>query len=373
MQGIRVSNKISDHIIFAACATALTLALASAAGEGNPEAGGAKFLGNQSCSTSGCHGGAGPIHGTLTKFQQEDRHVRALGTLATPRSARMGEALKIPDVTTSLLCTSCHAPVFTVPVEFRAEDLKTEEGIGCASCHQSTGSWLRTHTRTDLNHLQKVAAGMRDLRSAYARANACVACHQVIQPELVEIGRHPRLIFELDGQLASEPPHWSDPAASDGGRTWIVGQAVAWREAAAARSSGRDGSKGALERENALAWLVPRAFAADASSGPKTPDEFARDADKNWGASRGIEGLRRLAAASDDFLDPSVAKLEQAYRAERLVLGLDRLLAALPDRKRAETVSDTLDRLFDAAQSIEDFDPGKFANLLAEFSAQLNG
>jgi hypothetical protein len=361
-----------SKILFSAFGIGLTFSLGIGASDANSETSQSKFLGTQSCSTSGCHGGAGPIHGTVARFKSEDRHVRSFGTLATPRSARMGEALNIADVTTSSRCTSCHAPVFSVPAEFRAENLRTDEGIGCASCHQSTEAWLRTHTRTDLNHLEKVAAGMRNLRSAYARANACVACHQVIQPELIEKGRHPRLIFELDGQLASEPPHWSEASGNDGGKTWIVGQAVAWREAAAARADGRDHSEGAVEREKALAWLVQRAVSHIVASGTKTPDDIAKEADRNWGISQSADAMRRLAASADDFRDASLTKMEQAYRAERLVLGLDRLLASWPDAKRVERANDSLERLFAAAQSIEDFDSTRFADLLTEFAGLVN-
>lgn len=40
---------------------------------------------------------------------------------------------------------------------------------------------------------------MRDLRNLYARANACVACHQNVDPEILKAG-HPELVFELDRQ-----------------------------------------------------------------------------------------------------------------------------------------------------------------------------
>jgi hypothetical protein len=308
-----------------------------------------KILGNASCSTSGCHGGAGPVHGTVAKFTREDPHARAFATLATPRSARMGEALGIADVTASPSCTACHAPAANVPAALRGEDLRIEDGVGCASCHESSDTWLRAHTRRDLDHAQKVAAGMRDLRGAQARAEACVACHQVIEPRLVEVGRHPRLIFELDGQLAAQPPHWREVHGVDGAKFWLVGQAVAWREAAAARAGGRDTSAGAAEREAA--------------------QEIAREVDQKWTAGQGVVALRRLAGSAEAFRDPAVSRLEQAYRAERLVLGLDRLLAAWPERARASAAGPALDKLFAAAQSVPDFEPGAFAALLEELAA----
>jgi len=328
-----------------------------------------RILGNASCATSGCHGGAGPVHGVTAAFLRADPHARAFATLATPRSARMGEALGIADVRTSVSCTACHAPAANVPEALRGADLEVADGVGCASCHESTGRWLRTHTRPELSHAEKVAAGMRDLGSPLARADACVACHQVIEPRLVETGRHPRLIFELDGQLAAEPPHWRATQGWDGAKAWFIGQAVAWREIAAARASGSDTLAGAAERERALEWLVRRA-GGEAPDTRLAPDAVAHGAEMYWTREPG-EGaamLQRLAAVGGDFRDASVSRLEQAYRAERLVLGLDRLLAAWPERARATAAGPALDKLFAAAHSVPDFEPVTFAGLLEVFS-----
>lgn len=210
---------------------------------------------------------------------------------------------------------------------------------------------------------------MRDLRTAYARANACVACHQVIEPRLVDAGRHPRLIFELDGMIAAEPRHWREVHGWDGAKAWLVGQAVAWREAGAVRAAGRDESAGAVERERALAWLV-RTAGEQVLLGAqeKGPDELARELEAHWSSEHGAVVLRRLALSAGEFRDPSVTRLEQAYRAERLVLGLDRLLAAWPERARATACGPLLDRLFAAAQSVPDFEPEEFAARLESFS-----
>jgi hypothetical protein len=213
---------------------------------------------------------------------------------------------------------------------------------------------------------------MRDLRTAYARANACVACHQVIEPRLVDAGRHPRLIFELDGMIAAEPPHWREVHGWDGAKAWLVGQAVAWREAAAVRAAGRDDSAGAAERERALDWLVRRAAEQVLlSAQEKGPDELARELEARWATEHGAVVLRRLALSAGEFRDSSVTRLEQAYRAERLVLGLDRLLAAWPERAAAKVCSPALDRLFAAAQSVPDFAPESFATRLDEFEKAL--
>ncbi|MCX6938841.1 MAG: multiheme c-type cytochrome [Verrucomicrobia bacterium] len=337
-----------------------------------------KILGNASCGTSGCHGGAGAVGGVGERFKSRDGHARAFATLASARSARMGEVLGLADVTASASCTVCHAPAAGVPELMRGGDLLVADGVGCASCHESTDSWLRTHTRPELSHAEKVASGMRDLRSPLARAEACVACHQVIESRLVEQGRHPRLIFELDGQLASEPRHWREVHGWDGAKAWFVGQAVAWREAAAARASGRDTLAGVDERERALAWLVRRAAGAtglgagalDVAGGEA--DGLARAAEAGWKTADGERVLYALAGCAAEFTAEEVSVREQAYRAERLVLALDRLLAAWPERARANGAGPQLANLFAAAQSVPDFEPQKFAGLMAEFARVLS-
>jgi hypothetical protein len=98
-----------------------------------------------------------------------------------------------------------------------APDALVSEGVSGGSCHGPAEAWLRSHTRSDLTHADRVASGMRDLRSLYHRANACVACHQTLEPEIVAVGRHPVLYFELDGQAHSQPKHWREPAADRSG------------------------------------------------------------------------------------------------------------------------------------------------------------
>ena len=56
-----------------------------------------------------------------------------------------------------------------------------------------------------------------------------------------------------------------------------------------------------------------------------------------------------------------------ARRAERLVLGLDRLVSGLGSVAADPGLNRALERLFDAAQSLPDFDPNQFADNLKEF------
>ena len=85
-----------------------------------------------------------------------------------------------------------------------------------------------------------------------------------------------------------------------------------------------------------------------------------------------LELLKKLAASHPAFLELAVAKPVQAYRAERLVLALDRLLASLPAKQRPMAAGAALDRLFQLAQSIPEFDPADFARELAAFEKTLN-
>ncbi len=81
--------------------------------------------------------------------------------------------------------------------------------------------------------------------------------------------------------------------------------------------------------------------------------------------------MSALAKLSDSFRDNSISQPLQARRAERLVLALDRLVAALPELKNNEPMQSALNQLFKLAQSVPDFDPKQFANALADFSIKL--
>src|SRR4051812_45701272 len=189
-----------------------------------------KFLGSQSCSASSCHGGAGEKSNQYTIWSTHDfHHARPYATLETARSERLAEVLKIGNPTQSSRCTVCHTPFQTVPAERLGHDAKIAEGISCETCHGPAENWIRSHTRPDYKHANRVAAGMRDLKNLYVRANTCVACHQNIDPEIRAAG-HPELIFEMDGQSATMPRHWSKSNDKPGPQIWLVGQLVALRE-----------------------------------------------------------------------------------------------------------------------------------------------
>lgn len=338
---------------------------------------------------AGCHGKADERSRQYISWSQHDAHSRAYATLTTARAARMAEALKIDKPAENARCTACHAPLQTVAPALLAPEAHVAEGVSCASCHGASGDWLRSHTRPDYTHRDRVAAGLRELGNPYARANACVACHQNTEPSLVAVGRHPALLFELDGQTRSQPPHWREAVGYDGAQAWFVGQVVALRELSAALRDGKIDAARETRRWQALLWLVQRSgldygmpeldglaqtvSPAVLATAAQAADRLAQRAAETWAPGQTMAALKRLAATKSDFLNTDVAALTHACRAERLVLALDRLLAALPADARPAAVSARLDTLFRLVQSQPDFRPAQFSVALGALAQSLGG
>lgn len=347
-----------------------------------------KFLGAQSCSTSGCHGGAGELSKQFTIWAQYDfHHQRPVATLTTARSERLASVLKIANPTKDARCTACHAPFQTVPAALLDKGVRITEGVSCESCHGPAENWLLSHTRKDYTHADRVHTGMRDLKNPYVRANTCVACHQNVNSDLLRAG-HPELIFELDGQAVTQPKHWRKELDKPGPQLWFVGQAVALREMSWQLATEKNPHSEATNRWAGLLWLLWQAqwangnefkFAlkswaveeADFAAARRWADQLARTAAEwEWTEVRTRLTLATLARTAVDFEAGEVPQALQARRAERLVLALDRLTQALPATKKP-AVSEALNRLFAGAQSLPDFDPNQFANDLKEFHARV--
>lgn len=340
--------------------------------EKNP---GTQFLGMNSCSSSSCHGGAAEKKNECVIWLKQDFHSRAFATLTTARSARLGEVLKMGSPKTDARCTSCHAPFQTVPSTQQRKRLDATAGVSCETCHGPAESWLRSHTRSDFTHVDRVNAGMRDLKNLYVRANSCVACHQNVSSNLLAAG-HPELIFELDGQSVSEPKHWSESTNWSGAQTWLVGQAVALREMSWELSKTPNDEK-LRQKWSGLFWLLAKiqdgqiSAALGANEVQKWSDDLARKAaEREWSPELTRKILHSLANTRDDFQTKDLPQPIQARRAERLVLAMDRLVLA-SDNKLKPAVESELNELFSLVQSLPDFDPAKFAQALGSFSNKL--
>ena len=351
----------------------------------------AKFLGANSCASTGCHGGGGPGQNQFLVWSLKDFHSqRPVATLTTARAKQIAAALDIQDATADARCTSCHAPLREVPENLRGTNFQVSEGVSCKSCHGPAENWLRSHTRKDYARTDRTAAGLRDLQNFYVRANTCVACHQVLSEPLVKAG-HPELVFELDGQSVAEPKHWSAAKNGNGAQAWLVGQAVALREMSWQLTREESPTQNEINRWAALVWLMETAAPKHAGkSVPPTtaPEAVIRarqiqpeiDQDAREGAGEIAKQelanstramLSLLANTSGDFRDVTISQPVQARRAERLVLALDRLVAALPELKTNEPVQAALNQLFKFAQSVPDFDPKQFGEALQKFSVAL--
>jgi hypothetical protein len=92
----------------------------------------------------------------------------------------------------------------------------------------------------------------------------------------------------------------------------------------------------------------------------------------NWTDDMTRKMLLAAADTSESFRDGSVSQNLQARRADRLVLALDRLVAALPELKNNEPVQSALKELFKLAQSVPDFDAKQFAAALEKFATALH-
>ena len=345
----------------------------------------ARFLGANACASSGCHGGGGPRQNQFLIWSLKDFHShRPVATLGSARSRQIGEALQMAEPAREPRCTTCHAPLEEVPEARRGPGFQTAEGVSCESCHGAAEGWLRTHTRTDLTRADRTAAGLRDLRDLYVRANTCAACHQVVSRALLQAG-HPELQFELDGQSVAEPAHWATRTSAPPAQVWFVGQAVALREMSwqLRTESGPDAKLAA--RWGALVWLLqkldgwqpqwPTLAKIPAQPTPEalqlahvTSDALARlGAELTWNDELTRAALARLAHSAADFSVPGQPGEAAARRAERLVLALDRLLGA--NHSAAES---PLNLLFRQAQSVPDFAPVQFAATLEQLASALD-
>jgi hypothetical protein len=349
------------------------------------------YLGAPSCASSACHGGGGSNQNQYLVWSQRDFHSqRPVATLATARSRQIAAALAIPDPAADTRCTTCHAPLDAVPAARRGPGFSVAEGVSCETCHGPAENWLRAHTRTDWTHADRVAAGLRDLQNLYVRANTCVACHQTVSLALLSAG-HPEGMFELDGQSAAEPRHWTESAASSHAQIWFVGQAAALRELSWQLSREPRDDDRLIARWRALLWLLqkldglnpaltglknisPEARPENYLAAQRAADSLARAAATSslWNDALARQALIRLTGTAGEFVADTNAGELPARRAERLVLALDRLLLAQNAATPASSgANHELDELFKLAQSVPDFRPADFATALTRFAATL--
>ncbi len=360
------------------CAALLAAPLAAAR---NAEPIAEEFVGVAGCSSSSCHGGAGPQRNQVITWKRDDFHARAFAILTNARSARMAEALGGPAAPENARCTVCHSPFQAVAAARLQPSARPDEGVSCESCHGAAEGWLRGHTRPDWNRAIALGAGLRDLADLYGRANACVACHQNIDADLVAAG-HPHLLFELDRQGAAQPPHWTDPPENRGARAWLVGQSVALRELSWKLALAPQPDPQVHAQWDGLRWLFGLIHAAAPALGPfdaNSPyasmqtqaDAMARRIAAGALPPQTVPLLRQTLAAAaleQNANEPGGPALFE--RAQRLLFALDRLTLAA-EGARTPDLEKALSALRDTLVSRDRFDPRQFNEALRSFRAAL--
>jgi hypothetical protein len=341
----------------------------------------AKFTGVATCQSSSCHGG-GAGKDQCAIWATVDFHVRAFAILVTPRSKGITDALNSINPALNDRCTACHSPFNALPPDRILTAARTDEGVSCESCHGPASTWLRSHTRTDYTYAQRIASGMSDLKSAYGRANTCVACHEYLSPDIAKAG-HPELIFELDSQTVSEPPHWHETDPWMGLHAWLAGQAVAFREDTWHVLKMAPGSS---SRWEALGWLLQQTAAGlnglPGFSLPKGPIKAGELADLETGSDRlarsaanfawttgAAQHLLQTLASTSGAIQQADGSDRQVHRAEVLVQAMDRLVVELNQHGVAiPGASQKLDTLFADVRVPDNFDSARFCRDLDLFS-----
>jgi hypothetical protein len=347
-------------------------------GPGSVHAADARFTGEPSCRSAGCHGGGATKNQCLI-WEKKDAHARAQAILSNARSQRIVETLKLGPAAQEGRCTICHSPLQSVAASRMMPGMKPEQGVSCETCHGAAEGWLRFHTRTDLTREQRLSAGMRDLHDSYHRANVCVACHLNVEPDLLKAG-HPELNFELWAQMKNEPPHWpeeKDPWAAP--RVWETGQAAALRELSWKASTTADEEVQA--RRAGLLWLLRQSAlgkgqlpeGGDAAATQSAADRLAHAAQsESWNRESTLAQIRQLAETGETFRQPGVTAAELRRRAEPLMVGVDRLWQAL---KANGTVSPGFETALAIATGEAGrkgvFDPVRFAAALQQVEVAL--
>lgn len=341
------------------------------------------FAGAIGCRSSSCHGGAGEKRSQYITWSQKDFHAKAFAILTDARSARIAETVGGGEAPGNARCTVCHSPFQSVAPDRLASTARPDEGVSCESCHGASGPWLRGHTRPDWTYATRISAGMRDLRNLYVRANSCVACHQNVDADLIRAG-HPTLAFELDSQSISQPKHWKDEDPWTGARSWLIGQAVALREASWRSRTEAEAAPDMQETSLALAWLLARATLADPTL-PKVVEPTSSDLEPlqqqadnlarhvwNPNIDSTMSILRALTETDSEFVGSKQMSAQSFYRAKRVELALHALTrASNANRSVPLKIDKELDALREDVKTRDLFDVARFAEHLRALRSKL--
>ena len=336
-----------------------------------------RFVGSQSCKSSACHGG-GADKGQSVFWEKKDAHAKAHEILGIERSKLMAQSLGIADPQRSARCTICHSPMEALPAARLTAGTKTDRGVSCETCHGPAEKWRLFHTRPDVAHDQRIASGLREAGDFYHRANVCIGCHQHLDAGLIAAS-HRELFFELDRQMAAEPPHWKDEGEWLGPRAWLTGQAAALREISWKLTSATDANL--VARWKGLVWLLRKTEAGaslpntdDFAAMQAAADRVARTASRQeWSKDSTMRLLKVYAGLTGEFRDGKTEPADLRRRGEVLVFALERLWFALKTNSKlsSENFDKALENLTKESKRQAGFDPGEYARSLQSIEAAL--
>jgi Cytochrome c554 and c-prime len=216
-----------------------------------------------SCAGSTCHSRLAPNgrivrQNEIVTWQDESSslgaHSRAFRVLTQPRGEAIAARLGLGPAERAADCLGCH----TDNADARGAKFQISDGVGCESCHGTSGAWLAPHYAVKATHASNVALGMIRLEKAEVRAKVCLACHfgsdkpgQFVTHKMMAAG-HPRISFELDLFTELQRHHDEDAdyaqrkEIAGGVKMWAVGQAMALGRQLALYTDGAHGREGAF-------------------------------------------------------------------------------------------------------------------------------
>jgi hypothetical protein len=211
-----------------------------------------QWLGAGTCTSSGCHAGAGiggPAGAEYTVWFENDRHALAYWVLLDESSRGIEQRYrKIADARlvhaeTDQTCLACHSPMDKSVDRTGTLTPATPEGVGCEACHGASGQWRDQHYLAAWKNKkdeEKAALGFRPLKNLQVRARSCVDCHvgtkdRNVDHDLLAAG-HPRLNFEFAAYQGDMPKHWDFEAerkldSAFDCNVWVSGQVESARAA----------------------------------------------------------------------------------------------------------------------------------------------
>ena len=187
------------------------------------------------------------------------------------------------------------------------------------------------------------------------------------------------MFFELDGQMAAEPPHWKDEGAWLGPRAWLTGQAAALREISWKLTTASD--PGLVARWKALAWLIRKTETGaslpgtdDFAAMQAAADRVARSASReDWSKDSTMRLLKSCVSLTEEFRDGKIEPADMRRRGEVLIYAIDRLWSALKTNSKlsSENFDKALAILAGEAKRQDGFDPIRYAAALQSVEAAL--